>query len=314
MLLTNEKIVLKRLLLDLMDIEISSEWTEWKTEPCIAPCNGVGIQIQSRKCFSKNIVGQSIGRSKKCLGMDKNVKSCYGKACSVSQNNQIVVNDQITFKAEPGPSPTESSQAPCCEFNGQNYQAGDVIKADLLVSVFCDLGCNIHTELNEGIFKSRKNSCFPVSPKCGKAPAWRVKKIVGGSQTQPHSHPWSVMIKKSEGTRIFVCGATVICKRWLMTAAHCIAHQSYFSPVYDLNPKDYQLYFGRHYGATYQPMPQTEERSGIAHIEKIEVHPNFNQGTIMYNDIALIKVAVQTGAISDCYYRNHSVLRQSFIR
>ena len=79
-----------------------------------------------------------------------------------------------------------------------------------------------------------------------------------------------------------------------MTAAHCIAHQSYFSPIYDLNPNDYQLYFGRHYGATYQPMPQTEERSGSEHIEKIEVHPNFNQGTIMYNDIALIKASVQT--------------------
>ena len=82
-----------------------------------------------------------------------------------------------------------------------------------------------------------------------------------------------------------------------MTAAHCIAHQSYFSPIYDLNPQDYQLYFGRHYGATYQPMPQTEERSGSEHIEKIEVHPNFNQGTIMYNDIALIKASVQTSVI-----------------
>ena len=30
---------------DLMDIAISNEWTEWSTDPCIAPCNGVGIQV-----------------------------------------------------------------------------------------------------------------------------------------------------------------------------------------------------------------------------------------------------------------------------
>ena len=96
-----------------------------------------------------------------------------------------------------------------------------------------------------------REHCYP-SRTCGKAPAWKVKKIVGGSHSPQNGHPWSVMILKMEGTRQFTCGATVICNKWILTAAHCIAHQSFHRDEPDLDPNDYRLYFGRQFGVLYK--------------------------------------------------------------
>lgn len=43
-------------------------------------------------------------------------------------------------------------------------------------------------------------------------------RIVGGFEAIPHSWPWQVYITDDT----FVCGASIIDNRWLITAAHCV--------------------------------------------------------------------------------------------
>ena len=83
----------------------------------------------------------------------------------------------------------------------------------------------------------------------------------------------------------------MICSQWILTAAHCIAHQSFHRNEPDLNPEDYRLFFGRQFGVLYKTGPQVEVRSGVD-IERIVPHPHFNPvGGVMFNDIALIKLS-----------------------
>ena len=223
-----------------------------------------------------------LGKSTQCPGSDKKAKICYGMECAKTASNQITYPDS---------KPTRSPQPDCCFHDDRWYWAGDLIKNNVFYTMKCNSECNVETQLNEDLIKApTREHCFP-SRSCGKAPAWKVKKIVGGSHSPQNGHPWSVMILKTEGTRQFTCGATIICNKWILTAAHCIAHQSYYREEYDLNPVDYRLYFGRVFGVLYRHGPQVEMRTG-GDIEKILPHPEFKPvGGIMFNDIALIKLS-----------------------
>ena len=52
---------------------------------------------------------------------------------------------------------------------------------------------------------------------CGEGVADR---IVGGEEADPNSIPWQAALVRRGGTTPF-CGGTIICPRYVMTAAHC---------------------------------------------------------------------------------------------
>jgi len=119
------------------------------------------------------------------------------------------------------------------------------------------------------------------------------KKIVGGTRAYPFSHPWTAMLLKKEGKRGFLCGASVICEHWLVTAAHCMNRQTSKSSVPDLDTVFYTVQVGRHSGLDEEHGEQVQTFSGREDIDYIELHPNFTSGVsrgIITNDIAVIRL------------------------
>lgn len=127
------------------------------------------------------------------------------------------------------------------------------------------------------------NHCLPSS--CGQNAAnsaqnQRVKKIVGGLSASEKSWPWMVGLKKyEENNKEYLCGATLICPKFVISAAHCLEHRQYYKPELDLNVVDYQLFFGYHYNPALEQSiiyPQMQKRSGKHnHLVKITPHPLF---------------------------------------
>uniref|UniRef100_H2YP69 Peptidase S1 domain-containing protein n=2 Tax=Ciona savignyi TaxID=51511 RepID=H2YP69_CIOSA len=120
-----------------------------------------------------------------------------------------------------------------------------------------------------------------------------VRKIVGGTRAYPFSHPWMAMLLKKEGRRTFLCGATVICDKWLVTAAHCMNKQSRTSRVPDLDAIFYTVHVARFMGWKQAHGTQVQKFIGRQDIDYLEQHEQFVSGVsrgVITFDIALIKL------------------------
>jgi len=119
------------------------------------------------------------------------------------------------------------------------------------------------------------------------------KKIVGGTRAYPFSHPWTAMLIKREKKRKFLCGASIICKHWLVTAAHCTNRQTKTTNYADLDTRYYEVNVGRYMGVDYEHGKQVQKFIGHEGIDRIVIHENFTSGVskgIITNDIALIRL------------------------
>ena len=97
-------------------------------------------------------------------------------------------------------------------------------------------------------------------------------RIVGGEKTAIEEHPWQVAIeiKHSDGT--YLCGGSIILKKWVLSAAHC------FSP--DAQPNEVKVKAGAtDYVSEGKWFP----------VDKVVVHERYNPQTFE-NDIALIRI------------------------
>ncbi|XP_015188226.1 PREDICTED: coagulation factor X-like isoform X2 [Polistes dominula] len=79
---------------------------------------------------------------------------------------------------------------------------------------------------NTGQWEPQPIECFP---KCGVVPSKSKPLIIGGNITELSQFPWHATLyqqKTSNGSKNFICGATIIKENLLLTAAHCIYDES----------------------------------------------------------------------------------------
>ncbi|KAF1387763.1 hypothetical protein PFLUV_G00083330 [Perca fluviatilis] len=110
---------------------------------------------------------------------------------------------------------------------------------------------------------------------CGTRP-YKLNRIVGGQNAEMGEWPWQVSLHFL--TFGHVCGASIISKKWLLSASHCFVTSS----AANLVASNWQTYSG---------MQDQYKQDGvqIRLVKRIITHPNYNQMTFDY-DIALLEL------------------------
>jgi secreted trypsin-like serine protease len=109
------------------------------------------------------------------------------------------------------------------------------------------------------------------------------QRIIGGIETSSGNYPWIVSVQSSDGSHF--CGASLIDKQWVMTAAHCLPNTA---------ASDIRVVVSEYNTA------KVDQGEQIKNIEKIIMHAQYNSET-NNNDIALLKL--KTAATSEAVTR-----------
>ncbi|XP_076348415.1 venom protease-like [Tachypleus tridentatus] len=112
-----------------------------------------------------------------------------------------------------------------------------------------------------------------VTSLCGRQLV-RNSRIVRGTDAYDGEFPWVVSIRFN---REHFCGGTILDKRWVLTAAHCV-----------------QLYSPRHFVVRVGEFDLSQEedhKTEDIRVQQIIVHPDFSLPRRYYNDIAILKLA-----------------------
>ncbi|XP_017767893.1 PREDICTED: serine protease easter-like [Nicrophorus vespilloides] len=117
-------------------------------------------------------------------------------------------------------------------------------------------------------------------------------RILSGIITGIDEFPWMALleyVKKSDGTRTFYCGGSLIGKRYILTAAHCVSgktmntHRLINVRLGEWNIETEEDCINK---KSFKECTDPPVNVGI---EKVIVHPNYND-SVKSNDIALIRL------------------------
>ncbi|XP_072237856.1 elastase-1-like [Leuresthes tenuis] len=116
------------------------------------------------------------------------------------------------------------------------------------------------------------------------------ERVVGGEVARPHSWPWQISLQYKSGSSFYhTCGGTLIRKRWVMTAAHCVD-----------TPRTWRVVLGEH------DLYTSEGKEQYMSVSNVYIHPKWNANYLSSGwDIALLRLSsdailnnyVQLGAL-----------------
>ncbi|XP_018328074.1 serine proteinase stubble isoform X6 [Agrilus planipennis] len=113
--------------------------------------------------------------------------------------------------------------------------------------------------------------------------------ITYGKETSEGQWPWHTALYRSKGTDLqYICGGTLISRRHVLTAAHCVTKLQTNKAI---NPELLQVYLGKYSLRKLNPGVQSMI------VERVLVHPEYN-ATVFHNDIAILKLT-QKATVTD---------------
>ncbi|XP_017049583.1 uncharacterized protein LOC108093796 isoform X2 [Drosophila ficusphila] len=227
-------------------------------------CNSMGFFGPAK--IEKNIFGIGNGPiwldQVMCFGNESSIDKCSHWNWGEHNCNHT---EDVALHCTAGPPPRSG------KLSQSQLKTGRKLGQENAASSYSQIGLwersskALHTPRRCGIFKDDLTDEY----------AHREERVVKGNVAQRGRHPWQATIRTRGrgGISSHWCGAVVISKRHLLTAAHCL---------YGNHKGAYFVRVGDHYANIAE---SSEEDSFIEHWY---THESFRKGTHMNNDIALV--------------------------
>ncbi|CAH1407810.1 unnamed protein product [Nezara viridula] len=217
-----------------------------------------------------------------CLGNESNIHQCMsdGWGQTNCKHNEDVAISCLPPAYSEGVLMKPISKDQVIQENGIEMEAGDVLLEDIFIP-----------------------DCGTIIDMLGAIKHQPVAKVVSGFETVKGTYPWqaSIRLKGIAGKSTHWCGAVVISRFHILTAAHCLrdyAKAAYFIRAGDYDNEDDE--------GTEQDME----------IDEMWIHSGFNKGVNLNNDIALVKIKgkgfeFNTWVLPACLPQNNPIIPEN---